>query len=81
MSDILLLLGAKFQKFIDQAADNINNVKPMMFDAYRISGGVNPKSVITYQHFTVNTFGTAMDLSTGLFTAPKDGFYQFKGTV
>ncbi len=53
-----------------------------MFEAIRnpTSGKVTVVDVpITYDVFNINTVGSAMDLSTGIFTAPRNGVYKFKG--
>ncbi len=53
---------------------------PLMFEALRSFGDLDTHQVaITFDSFNFNTFGSAMDLETGIFTAPRDGTYQFKG--
>ena len=50
----------------------------VFFSAYRTTSWCNnPNTVITYNNLNVNE-GNGMSTSTGVFTAPKKGIYQFQ---
>merc|ERR1711879_1048032 len=48
----------------------------LAFDVYRTSEWKS-NGIITYQGTGMNTFGTAINLWTGTFTAPEKGVYRF----
>lgn len=47
------------------------------FEAYRANANFHGPKTVTYSGFTVNGVGGAMNIHTGIFTAPRRGVYQF----